>query len=205
MSAGGYDDGYLACPCFWGREPGSLVQELAKHRKLEGLNILDAGCGEGKNAVFFARAGAHVLAMDVSPAALTNAAAAWEHQPNVEWRCADIRTTTLGARPFDVCVAYGLLHCLASDPDIQQVVRLLQAATVLGGYNIICAFNDRRQELSQAHPGFGPCLLPHSRYLDMYQGWRLIVASDTDLWETHPHNNIRHCHSLTRILAQRER
>ena len=56
---GGYDAGYLACSCFWGVEPGKLMQQLAAHiPDFTDFNVLDAGCGEGKNAAFAATRGA---------------------------------------------------------------------------------------------------------------------------------------------------
>jgi predicted nicotinamide N-methyase len=56
---GGYDDGYSACPCFWGSSPGSLVRALLDNNPLlAGRAVLDLGCGEGKNANAFALAGA---------------------------------------------------------------------------------------------------------------------------------------------------
>ena len=59
MIDGGYDSGYRACPCFWGSDPGSLVSRLATIvPSFTGLQVLDAGCGEGKNAIFLAGKGA---------------------------------------------------------------------------------------------------------------------------------------------------
>ena len=67
---GGYDAGYIACPCFWGRSPGSLVRLLDKYIvDFSGMEVLDAGCGEGKNAAFLSQRGARVRAIDVSEAA----------------------------------------------------------------------------------------------------------------------------------------
>jgi hypothetical protein len=66
----------------------------------------------------------------------------------------------------------------------------------------MCAFNSRSQDL-RAHPGFRPTLLDHASYERAFCGWNLIESSDRDLVERHPHNDIEHSHSLTRILAQR--
>jgi len=39
---GGYDDGYAACPCFWGLSPGSLVSAfLDRNASLAGRTVLD--------------------------------------------------------------------------------------------------------------------------------------------------------------------
>lgn len=198
-----YDEGYLACPCLWGETPGSLVQEFVKiSGSLAGRVILDAGCGEGKNAIFLARAGARILATDASSLAIANGQQRWPSEPNVTWQVFDVLKQQFSAEEFDVVVAYGLLHCLPSREAIYSCVASLQTATKRGGYNIICAFNSREQDLS-AHPGFNPYLLDHTEYVRVYAGWDLVICTDRTLHETHPHNNIPHHHSLTRILAKK--
>ena len=79
---------------------------------------------------------------------------------------------------------------------------ILQAATAPGGYNVVCVFNDRQQDLT-AHPGFTPTLLRHTDYLGLYSSWELVYASDEDLHEIHPHNGVPHMHSLTRLIARK--
>ena len=206
MANGGYDDGYSNCPCFWGKEPGSYVKLLFDTiGSFEGLRFLDAGCGEGKNAAFIAANGGSVDALEVSEIALRNRSGLWPDSTLITWRTADIRNVDLPPGGYDVIVAYGLLHCLSSTDEVTHVLRSLQRATCIGGYNIICAFNQRHQELD-AHPGFVPILVPHDMYTDAYEaGWEIMASSDSDLIETHPHNNIEHTHSMTRILARRTR
>src|SRR5258708_2028403 len=115
-----YDAGYAACPCFWGREPSSLVGALRKTvRSFIGLQVLDAGCGEGKNTAFFARHGASVRAIDYSPLALRNARAAWGSPQNVEWERGDIREVQLAPDAYDIVIAYGVLHCLADEVEVR--------------------------------------------------------------------------------------
>lgn len=199
---GGYDDGYASCPCFWGRDPGSLVAHLARLvPSFEGMRVLDLGCGEGKNAAYLAERGAIVEAIDVSPLALANARAAWPHV-QVQWREGDVRESLLGDARFDLVIAYGLLHCLRTSEEISDTIRRIQEATVPDGWNIVCVFNDRRQEL-HAHPGFQPTLRPHEWFVNLYEAWTQLVCTDEDLLETHPTNNIAHTHSMTRILARK--
>jgi cyclopropane fatty-acyl-phospholipid synthase-like methyltransferase len=205
MIDGGYDSGYSACPCFWGSEPGSLVAKLATIIPLfQGLRVLDAGCGEGKNAFYLADKGAMVEAYDISRLAIQHAEdLKAKHQAmNISFRAEDIRTVELDLNSFDIVIAYGLTHCLASEAEIRSLVTQLQNSTTNGGYLILCAFNDRFQDLS-AHPGFLPTLLPHTTYVSMFSAWNVIEASDKDLRETHPNNNIPHTHSMTRIVGQK--
>jgi tellurite methyltransferase len=202
---GGYDDGYYACPCFWGREPSSHVKQLTKMLPtLSGLKVLDLGCGEGKNAIYCARMGAQVTAVDVSDQAISNARSIWsvDDYDKITWLIQDASAFDFKDGPFDVIIMYGLCHCLSSLGTVEGLVRNVQANTANGGYNVLCAFNDRKHDLT-AHPGFSPLLLQHNVYTDLYSSWHMLAVSDADLFETHPHNNIPHFHSLTRVIACR--
>jgi len=200
---GGYDDGYRDCPCFWGHEPGSLVRVLCDHiGSVRGLAVLDAGCGEGKNAAFLAAGGAVVDAFDVSVLAIQNGRRYFTDHVGIRWRVGDVRETALPQNQYDVVIAYGLLHCLPSASEVRDVITRLQNATRSSGYNVICAFNNRRQEL-HAHPGFSPSLLSHADYVATYASWEVLKESDSDLTERHPHNNLEHTHSMTRILVRK--
>ncbi|WP_083374313.1 class I SAM-dependent methyltransferase [Methylobacterium sp. C1] len=202
MSDGGYDEGYLSVPCLWGLSPGSLVQRfIAQNRISPTYRVLDLGCGEGKNAVPFASRGCQVDAVDCSSAALENAGRAHPIAP-VRWIQADAIEFEILPRSYDLIIAYGLLHCLKNDKAVALLINNMQNGTKLGGFNIICVFNDRSHELS-AHPNFSPCLLPHAFYVERYSHWETLDVSDEDLFETHPHNNIPHHHSLSRLIARR--
>ena len=178
-----------------------MVTLLTSRVGVKGLRILDAGCGEGKNAVYLAQRGAHVIAIDVSSQAISNALSHWPSHPNITWSQDDITQLDLGAERFDIVIAYGLLHCMANTDVVFTTIRKIQNATVAKGYNILVALNDRFQDLS-GHPGFAPCLVAHSHYIRAYDPWELLHASDSNLTEIHPHNRIPHTHSITRLLAR---
>ena len=147
---GGYDDGYRRCPCFWGTTPGTLVRLLAHMvPSFEGFQILDAGCGEGKNAIFFAQRGAAVKAIDVSALALQNAYTAWDLDKRqlCSWELGNVQNMVISTAFYDVIVAYGLLHCLPDQISVSTTIEKFRAGTKLGGYNIIVAFNARSQDL----------------------------------------------------------
>jgi SAM-dependent methyltransferase len=169
---------------------------------LKNLRVLDVGCGEGKNAAYLSKLGCRVRAVDVSALALANAKSAWNGECDVLWEIADVRDLRLGQNEYDIVIAYGLLHCLPNAREITDTVSRIQEATCPGGYNVLCAFNLRFQEL-EAHPGLNPCLVQHEDYLALYSSWQRILATDTDLIESHPHNLIEHRHSLTRIFARK--
>lgn len=200
---GGYDEGYRQCTCFWGSEPGSLVRMLPRYRSsVVDMKVWDAGCGEGKNAIHLARLGAHVDAWDVSELALSNARKAWPDANVINWRHADVRKADPTGGYYDLVIMYGVLHCFGSREEISDFVARAQNACNQQGLHLVASFNDRKQELA-AHGKFAPTLLSHKDYLLMYSRWRILYEMDCDLLEAHPHNNVPHVHSMTRLIAEK--
>jgi SAM-dependent methyltransferase len=199
---GGYEEGYRGAPCLWGTEPGSLVKELTDHWPVAGQTVADLGAGEGKNAYFLAGHNADVTAVEVSAVAIENGLRRFGPCSNVQWNQTDVTSFAMTPESFDIVICYGLLHCLPTESTICSEVARYQESTATGGWHILCAFNDRHQDLT-AHPGFEPTLLPHDSYAELYAAWDIFTESDADLTETHPHNRIPHTHSMTRILARK--
>ena len=83
-----------------GRPNGRLVAEVAD---LPPGRALDVGCGEGADAVWLARRGWTVTAVDISDVALGRAREAAERAGvAVEWVCGDALGTPFPARSFDL-------------------------------------------------------------------------------------------------------
>lgn len=200
---GGYDEGYARCDQFWGIEPGSLVQRWLNRDHPAPLRVLDAGCGDGKNALWLAARGAQVVGFDVSQLAVERATAR-DRASRVSWLVADAAALPFVDAPqFDVVILYGLLHCLENEESIKAVLNVLQCLTKPDGLHLTVAFNARDQDLTRAHPGFRPTLLEHQAYISAYGSWQILEATDTLLHETHPHNDVPHHHSMTRIVARK--
>jgi tellurite methyltransferase len=198
---GGCDYAYAASGCVWGTKPGSLLEEFAESVTVAGWQVLDAGCGEGRNAGFLAKLGASVRAIDMSRLALDHAAQIWNDSGRVSWELADIRNVALPDAKYDLVVADGLLHWLADSREVELVTRRLQAATAPGGLNLVSAFNDRRQELDM-HSAPPRCILAHGQYVGLYQGWSVRVCRDKTSISSHPGVEGAHAHSVTKIIAQ---
>jgi SAM-dependent methyltransferase len=100
---------------------------------LEGRDVLDIGCGDGVYALAAARAGAHVIGLDRSAAAVDAARAHAES----EGLAVDLQVGDAGALPFpadrfDVVLAVTVL-CFAEDPAraIAEMARVLRPGGVL--------------------------------------------------------------------------
>ena len=101
---GNWDERYSASDQIWSGEPnGSLVSGVAQ---LAPGRALDVGCGEGADAVWLARSGWRVTALDVSGVALGRAAKhADEAGVAVEWLHSGLVEAELAAGSFDLVSA----------------------------------------------------------------------------------------------------
>ena len=69
-----YDERYNAEGYYWGLSPNNLCYEIMRLKPpTKPYKVLDIGCGEGKDAVFFARNGYNVTAFDISEQGLSKA------------------------------------------------------------------------------------------------------------------------------------
>jgi SAM-dependent methyltransferase len=201
---GGYDDGYQACIPFWGEKPADLVQLVPfLFKQSDFLNALDIGCGEGKNANFLASLGINVKAIDISEAAINNARKLYGSIKNIEFDVIDARKYNYCVQAYDIVVFTGILHCLDNEIDINDIIKDIKSATIIGGVNILSVFNDASNDFSGHQRSFNPCLLPHKFYIGLYESWEILHQSNKILEDTHPNNNISHHHSITRIMARK--
>jgi cyclopropane fatty-acyl-phospholipid synthase-like methyltransferase len=204
MKDGGYDIGYKNCACFWGTEPGSLLKVLDNHiENYVGKKVLDLGCGEGKNTYFLANKGCFIDAFDVSEHSIDNAKELFGYHESVNIQQQDVLSLDVPKNTYDMIVSYGLFHCFNNYKEVEKLIRNCLNGLKIGGYMIVCAFNNREQDLS-AHEGFNPLLLGHDDYVNFFKNQEVVFNTDEDLHETHPHNNIPHMHSMTRLIIKKK-
>lgn len=129
-----WNDRYAASPSLWGAGPNRWVeQEVAD---LPPGRALDLACGEGRNAIWLARRGWQVTAVDISSVALAKGAA---QAPEVEWVEADVSTYT-AATPVDLAL---LCYLQVSAPTRRATVRGAAAALAPGGTLLVVAHDSR--------------------------------------------------------------
>lgn len=201
---GQYDLEYAQCECFWGLQPGKFVTLLID--KLEKGPILDLGAGEGKNAIALAQEGFFVTAVECSTYAINNfkqRLRSLDHNimSRIEIIQTDVRFFESNER-FQAVIAYGLLHCLTSKPDIYRVVDFMKKSTLPGGYNVLVSLTNSLS-LSEVHNYLTPTLLPADNFREMYRYWQIEKFEDTILTEVHPTSKTKHKHGICRILARR--
>src|SRR5205823_14237286 len=123
-----------------GRPNGRLVAEIAD---LTPGRALDVGCGEGADAIWLARRGWTVTAIDISDVAVRRAREAAELAGvTVEWLCGDALLTPFPARSFDLMsMQYPALPKAAGE----AAVRTLLDAVRPGGL-LLAVYHDLDDE-----------------------------------------------------------
>jgi SAM-dependent methyltransferase len=113
-----------------GRPNGRLVAEVAD---LAGGRALDVGCGEGADAIWLARRGWTVTAIDVSDVAVSRAReAAGLAGAAVEWVCGDALQTPFAARSFDlVSMQYPALSKATGEAAVRTLLDTIRAGGLL--------------------------------------------------------------------------
>lgn len=123
---------------YWGLQPSGMCYEIMKLcPPTKPRRLLDIACGEGKNAVFFARNGYHVTAFDAVPIALEKAKRfADQAKTEVHFFQADMLDFRLD-NEFDIIFCSGALHYIP--PHLRkEILENYQKHTTCGGLH---AFN----------------------------------------------------------------
>ena len=92
-----------------------------------GKRVFDFGCGMGEEAMYFARMGAEVHAMDISSKGvnITRRRAQYDTL-KVEARVGDVLNSGYQDNYFDLIHGIGILHHVGLDPGLKEVHRLLK-------------------------------------------------------------------------------
>lgn len=134
--------------------------ELRLCGDVRGKRVLDLGSGSGENAVAFARAGAHVTAVDASSAQLAlGRRLADTHEARVEWHQGDAADLAfLRADSIDLAVAVGTITEVDDlDRLLRQVHRVLRP-----GSAFVCSY-DHPMALAIGRDDLAPGALPLGR------------------------------------------
>jgi tellurite methyltransferase len=180
-------------------EPSAEIVELATTLP-KNSRILDLGCGDGRNALFLARHGFEVTAIDISLNGIRKLKQlAGKEGLEVDARIADMVDFEMDAR-YDLVIAHGSLHLIARH-SWQRLIDRMQDATSGGGYNVIAVFTDTLPIPDDLRP-FAIGLFRSAELFDYFADWITISATSYVLEDEHP-GGIRHRHAIDKIVARK--
>jgi SAM-dependent methyltransferase len=103
-----------------------IFDQLLKGRFVPGMRVLDAGCGSGRNLVYFLRSGYEVFAVDESPEAIAQvrklAAALAPQLPSENFWVGSVERLADEFADFDVVLSSAVLHFARDEAQWQAMV-----------------------------------------------------------------------------------
>ena len=138
-----YEKWYEGDEYYWGLEPAELCYEILKLLPDDPtLKILDIGCGEGKDAVYFAKKGYQVTAFDITENGIRKTKALAEKEGvKINAFVADINDFEINEK-FDVIYSTGTIQYLDEDKKT-DFFRKVKEMTNVNGYNWFNVFVDK--------------------------------------------------------------
>ena len=120
-----------------------LFDQLLKGRFVPGMRVLDAGCGTGRNLVYFLRKGYQVFGIDQSEDAIARvrslAAELAPHLPAENFRVEPVEQMSFGrsdeksTQGFDLVISSAVLHFARDEEQWQAMVREMWRVLKPGG------------------------------------------------------------------------
>ncbi len=179
--------------------PSEEIRDLAT-RLAPGTRVLDAGCGEGRNALFLAEQGFDVRAFDISEAAIAKTQyRAKTRGLSLEAWTADFSDFEFD-RDYDLILSHGVLHLL----DVEVCERFLMAArehTRPGGTHVHVVFTDAIAPPADLAP-FVRHLFREGELRDLFSDWQIEIFSSYTKHDQHPGSE-PHRHPINKLVARK--
>ena len=114
-----------------------LFDQLLKGRMVPGMRVLDAGCGSGRNVVYFLKSGYEVFAVDESDQAIERlrqlAARLAPHLPQENFKADPVEMMRFEETKFDVVLSSAVLHFARDDRHWMAMVEAMWRVLKPGG------------------------------------------------------------------------
>ncbi|MBC7092674.1 methyltransferase domain-containing protein [Candidatus Bipolaricaulota bacterium] len=198
-----YDERYARPEYYWGKKPSTLCErviELAPPREGSRPKLLDLGCGEGRDCVYFARHGFDVVGLDLSEVGLAKARRyAEEIGVQVRTVCADIVAYELDDL-YHVIFSTGTLHYL---PKRVRTCRFqdYKEHTTPGGIHALTVFVEKPfiprapDAEENSHP------YRSGELLGYYWDWEILYCTE-EIFDCRS-SGIPHRHAVNRVIARK--
>ena len=190
-----FEDVYKKEKNYFGMEPHKLTINIIKYKKTG--NVLDLGCGEGRDAIFLAKKGFKVTAIDFSTTGIKNLLEkAKREKVKIITKIEDIKKFSFNKK-YDAIISFSVLQFLKRN-EVFNIIKKMKKNTKIRGLNIITAFNEKNPNKNF------PFLFREGELKDMYKNWETIQYNErvTPI-EKHGKFGKPHRHSISSIIARK--
>lgn len=197
-----YEKFYEGDEYYWGLEPADFLDELlqtANKKPLE-LEVLDIGCGEGKDAVYMAEKGCNVTAFDVTQSGIRKVKKlAEERSVKIDAFVADVNDFEINKK-FDIIYSTGTIQYLF-DENIDSFFKKINDITKIGGIVYFNVFVDK--SFLELPPDWDKeeKMWKTGDLFRYFSDWKIHKITET-IFEDNS-GGIKHYHCMDTIMAEK--
>lgn len=186
---------------YWGTESTELVVDSSVLLKSH-FNVLDLGCGEGRNSLFIKERVSKLTSVDISSDALKKLI---EYSENKKIKIKIYESDALdfmkNAENYDVIYCINLFQKL-NQKKVFDLIGLIKDKTNEKGFNIIHSFYTESEEKKQIAISKNQYLFDKEELKSFYKDWKIIHYNEfKGKFETH--NEKIHRHFNVELIAQK--
>ena len=200
-----YDQEYAGREFYWGKEPSSMcdrVIEIIRPGAGFRPKLLDLGCGEGRNAVYFAQHGFEVVGLDLSlPGLKKTRRYAEEVGAHIKTIHANIVDYEL-EDAYDVIFSTGTLHYLPPEGRSQRFQNY-KDHTSPDGINALSVFVEKPFIPKAPDAEATAYSYKSGELMSYYWDWEILYCVE-EIFDC-TSSGIPHKHAVNRIIARRYR
>jgi len=196
-----HDEKYDQKEYYWGVKPSAICFEVLKKIPFDcRIKLLDIGCGEGRNAVFFARNGYDVTAFDSSAKGVEKTKLlAKKASVKIDVFQADVNEFRLSEK-FDVLFSTGVLHYMPADIR-DAIFENYKDFTNSEGLNVFSVFVKKPflEQAPEAEPTVQKWI--SGELFSYYHDWAIEFCTE-EIFDCNS-SGIPHKHATNRMIARK--
>lgn len=184
----------------FGSEPNNTIIEF-EHLFNKPSNILDVGCGDGKNSLYLAKQGfSNIDAFDLSENAINKLKRLSSNGDiNINAWVDDLCNFCF-TKTYDLIFSFGTLHFVSKD-NWHKFILTAKENTTIGGLHIMQLFTDQVPASPDIAP-FAVGLASNEEIKELYNDWNILQFKSYVFEDEHP-GVPKHLHASNKIVALR--
>lgn len=197
-----YDLKYSKKEFYWGNKPHGLVVDSVKYIPLNS-DVLDIGCGEGKDSLFLAKKSFNVTAVDISKVGIKKLKY-FTKKEELKIKCvvSDIKCFLDTSDDFDVIFGMNVLQFM-TQKNILSIIEKIKLKTKKNGFNVISSFIAETDKQKKFIFSKGYYFFDEGELGKLYKDWKIIFYEEKlGDWETH--GEPEHRHFKVQLIAQKQ-
>lgn len=184
----------------WGVEPNKLIQFAIKYLK-KNSQVLDLGCGQGRDALFLAQIGNIVTAVDSSKKALFDLTEQVKNQKlPITIINQSIEDYRIEPNKYSLIQIFNALQFLKHE-DAIDVITPVKENIAPKGIIVISAFTTEDQSFSKLPKN---CFFKNNELLKLFKKFEILLYKENEIIDQgHPGSEAPHKHGVVRLVARK--